>query len=129
MGFADTVRGGVASIDVITADLQVPITHHAWIGITGTNGQSNYAPPVTIMAVVDNSPRLRRTTDLREVLQRAEVIIPRPVTPNGASGRREPIDPRDKIVLPDGYTGPIFDIEGVIDPATNKPYASVIRMR
>ncbi len=128
MGYDTTVRDGVATADSITTSLQVNIRHYAWIGANDRGGPL-YASPVTIKAIVDMRPRLRRTSDGTEVMQRCQVTIPRPIRPNGAAGRREPIDPRDKIVLPDGFTGPILDIEGPVDPVTNRPYISDIRMR
>jgi hypothetical protein len=33
------------------------------------------------------------------------------------------LDVRDKIVLPDGLTGPIIKVNGVVDPDTDEIYA------
>ncbi len=42
--------------------------------------------------------------------------------------RQNPIDPRDKIVLPDGTTGPIVDVSGFVDQSTNLPYFSDVSL-
>jgi hypothetical protein len=58
-----------------------------------------------------------------EVLQIATVTIIGPVAANGADERREPVDPRDRITLPNGFSGPILDVGGVVDPDTGSPYS------
>jgi hypothetical protein len=45
-----------------------------------------------------------------------------PVAANGTTGRREPIDPRDRLTLPDGAVGNILAVEGLGDPDTNHNY-------
>jgi hypothetical protein len=50
------------------------------------------------------------------------ITIIGPVTANGAPNRDEPVDPRDKFVLPDGTSGPIVDVNGLLDPSTGRPY-------
>jgi hypothetical protein len=71
---------------------------------------------------------MRRMANGQEVMQRATVTFIGPVTANGAVDRQEPIDPRDKITLPDGSTGSILSIEGVADPSTSYPYMFVVAL-
>ena len=52
----------------------------------------------------------------------AKVTILQPITANGTSGRTEPVDPRDKVTLPDGTVGPILDVAGLVNPDTGYPY-------
>jgi hypothetical protein len=64
----------------------------------------------------------RKLPDGREVVHRATLMFTQPVAANGAEGRREPIDPRDRITLPSGFAGVIIDVRGPVDPLTDAPY-------
>lgn len=121
MGLSDIVRNGVALAKSITADLQTEVQIEPWIAAT-TSGGPTYGAARTFRAIVDYKQRLRRTVPGQEVLQQAAVYILEPVSANGATGRNEPIDSRDKVTLPSGFTGPILDVMGVVDPSTEAPY-------
>ena len=114
----------IAVADNLTTSmgLQASVTHYAWTANGSTYGEPTYATGVARNAIVEMKQRLRRLAGGQEVLQQASVTFPRPITANGATGRREPIDPRDKIVLPNGYTGPILSVEGLENPDTTAPY-------
>jgi hypothetical protein len=122
MSLADIVKAGVAIADSQTQSLQVPVTFEAWIGDDEVYSRPQYAAPVTMMALVEMKQRLIRLPNEEEILQRAMVTFLRPIAPNGAAERREPIDPRDKITLPNGYTGPIKNVEGLETTLPNSPY-------
>jgi len=111
VGLADVVRAAVAVADSITASLQSTVQHYPWVR-DGSNGRV-WGSATPRAAVVDLSPKLIRTSDGSVVQRRAVVIFPRAVS----------VDPRDKIVLPDGTTGPIVDVSGAADPSTGRPYA------
>jgi len=119
---AKTVTKMVALADRLTADLQVPIQFYAWIGEDDTYGNAEFDDPITIMAIVEMVQRSFRDSSGQEIVQRARVTIPRPLAPHGAVGRIEPIDTRDKIVLSNGYTGPIKSVEGLETTQPNSPY-------
>lgn len=121
MGLDELIRFGVATADFVTKSLQANVTHAAWIG-SGVYGEPSYASAVTRPALVEYKQRLRKTSGGQEVMQQASVIFIGPITANGAAERREPVDPRDQIFLPNGYTGPILSVEGAIDPSTNSLY-------
>lgn len=122
MSLATILRSGVALTDSITDSLQVAVTHEAWSGLS-SYGAPTFATGVSRDAIVDYGPRLIRDASGQEVPVRATVMILRPIAANGASGRREPIDPRDRFTLPDGTTGPILEVrQGVVDPSTSRPY-------
>ena len=122
MGLANTIRNVIAIADRITTDLQVPVQHYAWIrNDLEYSDKSIYAAPITRLAIVNRRERLFRFEG-QDLIQRASVIFLRPITANGATGRREPVDPRDKIVLPDGYTGPIRDVRGLENTFSDSPY-------
>lgn len=122
MGLDSIIRSGVATIDAVTASLQVSVTHAAWTG-HGNYAEPTYATGVARKAIVVFKQRMRKLGNGQEVLQQASVVFPRPIAANGTADRREPIDPRDKLTLPNGYTGPILDVQGVVDPLTNAPYS------
>ena len=121
MGLDDLVRMGVAIADAQTKSLQANVIHAAWTG-SGTFGEPTYASAVVRPAIVEYKQRLRRTSGGQEVMQQASVMFVGPIPNNGAAERREPVDPRDQIFLPNGYTGPILSVEGVIDPSTSSLY-------
>lgn len=118
----DLIRNAVTLANSLTADLQATVSHEAWIG-QDSRGKPNYDDPVSRQAVVDFRQVRRRLADGSETLQAAKLTFVGPITANGATGRREPIDNRDRITLPNGYTGPIVEVLGVVDPTTNAPYA------
>jgi hypothetical protein len=121
MGLADTIRNAIATANAITSDLQVTVRHRAW---TGTDAYSKpvYATAIHRPAIVDFRQRLRRDLNGQEVVQVASVMFLEPILPNGATGRREPVDPRDELTLPNGYTGPIIDVGGFVDAGTDAPF-------
>ncbi len=122
MGLRATIKKGIALANRLTADLQVTVYHSAWIGTDDVYGQPVYADPVPRQALVENRQRTFRTDAGQEILQRAMVTFLAPISANGAAGRREPIDIRDKIVLNTGYTGPIKYVDGLENADANSPY-------
>lgn len=124
MGLADIVRSGIAVANTLTETLQATVTHEAWIG-NKTDGYAGprYAEGIARAALVDQTRKLRRLSNGEEVVQQASITFLTPIAANGATNRREPVDPRDRFTLPDGKTGPILDvIGGLVDPSTNAPY-------
>jgi hypothetical protein len=121
MGLDSVVRSVVATANAVTSSLQATVQHAAWTGNL-QDGTDSFATAVPLQALVEFKQRLRRLSTGREVMQQAVVTFIGPVTANGTAGRREPIDPRDQITLPNGYSGPILDVEGLVDPSTSAPY-------
>src|SRR4051812_44124142 len=106
MGFDSILRSGVALIDSLTASLQATVEFHAWIGYDRTGGPL-YDAPLIFSAIIEEKQFTHKLETGAEITQRASILLPRPIAANGATDRREPIDLRDKFVLPSGYTGPI----------------------
>jgi hypothetical protein len=124
MGLSSLVRAGVAlahSITNASGGLQGDVVHHAWTA-NAAGGAPTWGTSTTRRALIEKEEQLLRLPGGKEVLQRAKVTFLHPITANGAANRHEPIDPRDKIVLPDGTTGPILLIKGLVDPTTGYPY-------
>jgi len=121
MGLGDLVRSGLQIADQVTQDLQPEVLHEAWIGQDGY-GNAAYAAAVARPAIVEQRLHQRVTSSGRLVLVQAYVAFIRPIPPNGAAGRKEPVDPRDRLTLPDGSTGPIVDQSGLVDASTTRPF-------
>jgi hypothetical protein len=111
MGLDAIVRRAVAKANTITASLQVEVTHEARTG-QDTYGAPTFAAAVARPAIVERKQKLIRDTNGQERLSQHKVTFLQPVT----------LDVRDRITLPDGTTGPILDIAGLVDAGTNAPY-------
>lgn len=140
MALIHTLRNGVAAVDRVARTLQVgsdpavgPVLHEAWIGTSAATTPSGlpagvygddtaetnrFAPPVEIQAIVEWGAVRVDTKTGTAIQTLAKITIPRAIAANGAPGRNEPFDDRDRITLPGGRTGPIVAVEGLIDPGT-----------
>ena len=121
MSFNKLIAQGVAIANSLTESLQANVTHEPWID-SGANGQPIFDSAVSRPAVVSYNRTLIRTTEGEQVMQSATGMFLDLIEAHGAEGRREPVDPRDRITLPDGYKGPIVNVRGPVDPDTNAPY-------
>lgn len=122
MGLADIIRSGIQIAQNVTAGAQVNVTHEAWTG-QDEYGAPTFAAAQTLTAILDLNRKEKATLSGQLVTVVATLTILTPITDNGAAGRKEPIDPRDVIRLPDGTTGPILETpNAVVDPATNRPF-------
>lgn len=106
MSLANLVRGAVAVADAVTASLQVPVAHAAYVSQDGY-GTPTRATAVTRQAIVVYAQRPVRTLEGHERLSTAQIILPRAVT----------VDLRDEFTLPDGRTAPVLATKAVADPA------------
>lgn len=122
MGLDRLVRSVVKIADKVTGSLQDNVTHHPWIG-QNQHGEAVYGEGVSISCLIEYKQVLRRQPNKQDVISNAQLCVLTPMTENGAAGRREPVDPRDKFVLPDGTTGWVVDYSGGLeDPSTAYPY-------
>lgn len=122
MRFDALIRSAVATADRITAALQDAVTHEAWTG-ADAYGNPTYAAGVSRDAIVEYNPAIQRLLTGQIVTATARVLFLRPIAANGASGRREPLDPRDRFTLPDGRQPPVLSVDGgLVDPSTGRSY-------
>jgi len=119
--FSNLVRLGVGLADSFTADTQANIVHEAWIG-QDKFGKSEYAEPTHPRCVISNKTKMIVSATGQLVTAASTLTFTTLPESNGAPGRREPIDPRDRITLPTGFTGPIVFVGGPVDPTTNEGY-------
>jgi hypothetical protein len=126
---ADLIRELVGEVaDGMTESLQGAATIAYWTGQDGDR-KASYATAVPLPAICEQKMRALRTKQGDTIVVGATVIIPRPLTAQGATGRKEPIDPRDRITLPNGYTAPIVTTDGLIDSGTGLPYFLVVGLQ
>jgi hypothetical protein len=130
MGYATLLRNGVALTNKLTgkgADdgLQGTFIHEAWISQDGA-GKYTFASGVERDGVIDSTPRIHYNEHGDPVIISATITVLEIVPANGAPGRIEPIDPRDRITLADGTTAPIVSAGGPNDPSTGRPYVNQI---
>lgn len=128
MGLDAIIRSGIATAKSVTADLQDEITIEAYIG-QDKWGAPSYATGVSYDALVEHKQRLVRDFNGNEVTSATRLTVLQPIAANGDADRlREPIDPRDKITLPDGTTHTALAEEGLVDPSTGKPFMHEIAL-
>lgn len=118
---------GVKIANKVTRSLKAQsyVTHYTWIR-SDDAGAPVYDPPIKRIAIVDMQQKDYRTSSGEMIVTAAYIGILEPITPHGAPGRKEPVDPNDVFVLPDGTSGPIVDIGGFISGETDRPLFSEI---
>lgn len=123
MTLATVVASAVAAANSQTASLQVTVQHEAWIGYADDSARPAYAAPVPLPAMVQEGTGQVRLSTGETIKTQACISFLELPAANGASGRREPLDPRDRLTLPSGKTGPIVDNQGAaLNPSTGLPF-------
>jgi len=110
MGLLDTVRAGVAIANQLTTDLQATVTHRVFVS-SGGSGSSQYTN-VSRKALVTRKQRLVRSSSGDMSMSQAQVVFLDPGVV---------VKEFDKIILPDGTTGPILNTDGFVDAVTGRP--------
>jgi len=130
MGLDSLVRSGIALAKTMTNDLQAAVTLERWTGQDRTT-KPTYAPGILVQALIEPDTRKVVNADGSSIVLVSRITILGPLDDlvGSQAGRTEPIDPRDKITLPDGTTCPIHRIDGVlIDPVTSAPYMLMVSL-
>lgn len=122
MSLSKLITSVVKIADGITASLQSTVTYEAWIGDGTTFSEPLYDTAIEMQAIVEILDKQVRSESGDDILLKASVTFLRPIAPNGADSRREPVDVRDRITLPNGYTGPIRFVSGLDNPDINGMY-------
>ena len=121
MSFATSLRSGLKIIANQTRTVQGIVKHYAWTG-QDQFGNESYAYPVDRKAIITERIQDRPGQSGQVTRTTAHLLFLDPIEPNGTPGRLEPIDTRDKIVLPDGSSNPIVETNGLVDPDTTRPF-------
>lgn len=127
---AEVIQSGVSIANSLTKGVQPSITIHQLTGM-GPSGDATYATPITVSAIVDYTNKVSiRNGQILTVSATVTILDPVPV--NGAvtdPPRVEPIDVRDKIILPDGTTGSIISVPGAVyNPNSGTGFIQVIEI-
>lgn len=130
VSLADTVRAGVALAHQITRDgkLQETVSLKRWRSDSQT-GVRTYATALSITAIVVRKRRDFRTPAGEDIISTAQVTFLQPIPPlsPAVTGRKEPVDERDEIVLADGVVGSVVSTDfGLTDPKTNRGYVGTV---
>jgi len=96
--------------------LQATVTHESYAGQDGY-GKRLYGPPVSRLAVVEMKQKSVVTAAGELEMSQASVLFLDPALT---------VTTDDRIVLPNGNTGPILTIEGFIDPESGGPVLSQV---
>ncbi len=103
---------GVADKLTKNLGLQVKVSHYAWKSQTAT-GKPTYGGAVKRGALVDDRAGQRRTESGQTISYRVYIVFVAPVL----------VNVKDKIVLPNGRTGPIVDVAGgLLNDKTGEGY-------
>jgi hypothetical protein len=125
MGLRDIIVNGYAIANAQTKDLQALVLLEAWIG-QGATGQPIYAAPVAYPALVQWTTKGSRNDQGELVMSLATVDVLGPIAGTFAAGRKNPVDPRDRLTLPGGEWAPITADNGLTDPQTGELYGHTI---
>jgi len=120
------IRDVVANVNELTATFQCSVEHWAWQGLLDDDSPDFGSAPIVRQAIVEASPSNMGAASGDVVDYRHHIVFLTPIEPHGASGRTEPIDARDKFVLPDGSSGPIVRINGPVDETTRGRYVTEV---
>lgn len=121
--YATLIRNQLKNADKQTKSLQTDVVFKRWGGYDGT-GEFITADTITVKAFVEMIQKPIRTAGGQETISRAKITILENVAAvsNAVEGRNEPIDEHDIPTLPDGTTGKIIAVTGMVDPLTDLPY-------
>jgi hypothetical protein len=125
MELGEIIRDAVAIAHTETESIQATVLHHAWIA-EDSHGTDTFAPPVSLTALVVQRQEPRMSASGVAISTRAKLTFLQPVPANGAPGRIEPIDTRDRFTLPDGSSDQVVDVSGLIDKDTGRPFTTVV---
>jgi hypothetical protein len=124
MSLLTTLRAGIAIADAQTQSLQATVMFSKYGG-SDEYGDPVYGAPVKLFAIVDWKQRQVRTQAGILSVSRASVLF-LDIKELNAATHGEGVDDMDKIVLPDGTTGPILDMGGFVDAGTNLPMTTEV---
>lgn len=113
---------GIQIANKLTAGVQSSVTVERWIRQT-IEGTPIYDEPMSPspLCVVDMAQKQIIGRDGKTISIMATLTFIGDIAPNGAVGRQEPFDTRDRITLPSGQVGIIVSApNSVINPDTKR---------
>lgn len=128
MALADILRKQVAGLSKIVESFKGDVAFYAWVGQDGA-GTDQFAAVVPIRAIISMKKEQRHTASGALILTHATLTVLDTIndtTPNANQQREQPVDPRDKFILPDGSTAPVVESGGPMDPATSRGFINKV---
>lgn len=126
MGLNRLVAAGLRVADRATGSLQLEVEWKPWVGLATTGEvKPTYGTSVYVQALVEDDQRDFRLTGGDVLTSRTKLTILRPVEPNGATGRDEPIDTRDLFVVK-GKAARVLHVDAMLNPATGRGYYAIV---
>jgi len=128
MGLAAVISSAFAAAHAATLGVQVDISFEAIVG-QDAYGRETFANPVGLKALLQADPSIGgQELELLAIVTFLEPVPPT-VPSNTGFIRQGPIDTRDRLVLPDGRTGPIVRVfDGMVSEETGLPVAHQIQI-
>lgn len=127
---AELLEVGIDIANSLTSGVQSICILEQFIG-SGPSGDFTYASPVEVSAVVDYTNKVSIRGG-QIVTVSATVTVLERIEPNLTvtdPPRKNPIDPRDKLTLPDGSTGSIISVPGAVNnPKTGTGFIQVLEI-
>lgn len=121
---------GIKIVDRAIPGLKATCTLRQFTG-SDANGDFTYADPITFKAIVDYTNKVTlRNAQIVSISATLTVLETVPFNNTLTDPpRRNPIDPRDEITLPDGTIGPIISVPGSIhNPRTSTGFIQDIEI-
>lgn len=127
----NVLEAGIKVLDSLIPGVKTTFLLEQFTGVDA-NGDETYAAPIDdIDAVVDYTNKVTLRNG-QMVSISATLTILKPIPFNNTltdPPRRNPIDPRDRITLPDGTTGKILSVPGAVNnPSTGTGFIQVVEI-
>ena len=125
MSLLDVLRSGVKIIDNVTKPLQAEVLYSRYVS-SDAYGKVTYSPLNKKMkAIVDlRQTQVRTTSGVLSMCRATVMFVDVDAVVSATAG--EGVSDRDRIILPDGKTGPILNFAGFVDAGTTKPIATEV---
>lgn len=127
MGLLNILRSGIKTANKVTRDLQCVVVYQKAVPDGLGYGNFTYPTSANLHAIVDYTARQVRGRDGVLTISRATVDLLDIDEVRSATGG-EGIRPDDRIILPNGDTGPIITTTGFLDRETETPVVTTVML-
>lgn len=126
---ADVLVAGVLIADTLTKGVQSTCRWEPWNG-ADVYGTPTYAAARDLVAVVEyTNKQFTNTSGETITLVATLTVVGDLAPPLTHADRRNPIDTRDRITLPNGFSGPLVSApDAVVNPGTSRGFIQQVQM-
>lgn len=120
MSLATAIRDAVGLAAQEVDEVLEEVQWFPWVeDDANDNGRPVYADaPILLRGAVEREPGVINLSSGEVIEYSHHIAFMGPVAAQGATGRKEPIDPRDKFVLADGTTSPTARVKPALFDST-----------